>query len=78
MSIDQSSPGFRPGDVDHDNLDKWHESYAQLSNKDKILLETQEQTRLIKSILSIARFFLWISILSILATIGIWFLGSST
>jgi ActR/RegA family two-component response regulator len=63
---------FRPGakpEKKLSNIDKkdWQEIYRVLSNDDKMILETQEQTRLIRRILNNILFYFWITIICLIS-----------
>ena len=60
---------FKPG-IKHDfenkkDLKAWEEQYKNLSREDKILLETQEQTRQLTRISNNVAFFFWLTVLSV-------------
>ena len=59
------TPGVSPKDLEFDELEEWTEKYDQLSSEEKILIETQEQTRMIKRISNNVLFFFWLTILSL-------------
>lgn len=60
---------FKPG-IKHDfenkkDLKAWEEQYNNLSREDKVLLETQEQTRQLTRISNNVAFFFWLTVLSV-------------
>jgi len=60
---------FKAG-IKHDfenkkDLKAWEEQYNNLSREDKILLETQEQTRQLTRISNNVAFFFWLTVLSV-------------
>ena len=57
-------PGIKPDFETKKELKVWEEKYNKLSREDKILLETQEQTRLLKRTSNNVAFFFWLMVLS--------------
>ena len=57
-------PGLDPRKQTGDFYEDWLNSYSHLSNDKKMLLETQEQTRLIRRISNNVLFFFWLTIIS--------------
>ena len=60
----EGSPGVAPGKLSDYYYENWLNSYSRLSNDNKMLLETQEQTRQIKRISNNVLFFFWFTIIS--------------
>ena len=58
-------PGIKPDFENKKEHEAWNEKYNSLSREDKILLETQEQTRLLTRISNNVAFFFWLTVLSI-------------
>ena len=58
-------PGIKPDFENKKEHEAWNEKYNSLSIEDKILLETQEQTRLLTRISNNVAFFFWLTVLSI-------------
>ena len=58
-------PGIKPDFENKKEHEAWNEKYNSLSREDKILLETQEQTRLLTRISNNMAFFFWLTVLSI-------------
>ena len=58
-------PGIQPGFDNKKDHEAWNEKYNSLSREDKILLETQEQTRLLTRISTNVAFFVWLTVFSI-------------
>jgi hypothetical protein len=58
-------PGIKPDFETKKELNAWEEKYNKLSREDKILLETQEQTRLLKRTSNNLAFFFWWFVVSI-------------
>jgi len=62
----EESPGLTPPlKFDLEDQEIWNEEYNKLSSEKKILLETQEQTRLIRRISKNVLFFFWLTIISL-------------
>ena len=59
------SPGVKPKDISFDDKKIWEKKYMDLSSDEKILLETQEQTRLIRRISNNVLFFFWLTIIGL-------------
>ena len=68
------SPGLKPKDISFDDKKIWEKKYMNLSSDDKILLETQEQTRLIRRISNNILFYFWLTIISLFLYIVLVFL----
>ena len=69
MDAKEKTITFKPG-IKHDFENKkalkaWEEQYKNLSREDKILLETQEQTRQLTRISNNVAFFFWLTVLSV-------------
>ena len=69
MDAKEKTITFKPG-IKHDfenkkDLKVWEEQYNNLSREDKILLETQEQTRQLTRISNNVAFFFWLTVLSV-------------
>ncbi len=69
MDAKEKTITFKPG-IKHDfenkkDLKAWEEQYKNLSREDKILLETQEQTRQLTRISNNVAFFFWLTVLSV-------------
>ena len=69
MDAKEKTITFKPG-IKHDfenkkDLKAWEEQYNNLSREDKILLETQEQTRQLTRIYNNVAFFFWLTVLSV-------------
>ena len=62
----EESPGLKPVDLTFEDQKIWKEQYSDLSSERKILLETQEQTRLIRRISNNVLFYFWVTIISII------------
>ena len=58
-------PGIKPDFENKKEHEAWNEKYNSLSREDKLLLETQEQTRLLTRISNNVAFFFWLTVLSI-------------
>jgi len=58
-------PGIKPDFETKKELNAWEEKYNKLSREDKILLETQEQTRLLNRTSNNLAFFFWWFVVSI-------------
>ena len=56
--------GIKPDLINKEELDSWNEKYNELSREDKLLLETQEQTRLARRTSNNMAFFFWLFIIS--------------
>lgn len=69
MDSKEKTITFKPGiKYDFENkkdLKAWEEQYNNLSREDKILLETQEQTRQLTRISNNVAFFFWLTVLSV-------------
>jgi hypothetical protein len=62
----EESPGLTPPlKFDLEDQEIWNEEYNKLSSEKKTLLETQEQTRLIRRISKNVLFFFWLTIISL-------------
>ena len=59
------SPGLKPEDISFDDREIWKKKYMDLSSDEKILLETQEQTRLIRRISNNLLFYYWLTIIGL-------------
>ena len=57
--------GIKPDLINKEDIKIWDEKYNELSREDKILLETQEQTRLLRRSSNNMAFFFWLFIISI-------------
>ena len=69
MDSKEKTITFKPG-IKHDfenkkDLKAWEEQYNNLSSEDKVLLETQEQTRQLTRISNNVAFFFWLTVLSV-------------
>ena len=69
MDAKEKTITFKPG-IKHDfenkkDLKAWEEQYNNLSSEDKVLLETQEQTRQLTRISNNVAFFFWLTVLSV-------------
>jgi|GEM_PF-1756477 hypothetical protein len=69
MESKEKTITFNPG-IKHDfenkkDLKAWEEQYNNLSREDKILLETQEQTKQLTRISNNVAFFFWLTVLSV-------------
>jgi len=69
MDAKEKTITFKPG-IKHDfenkkDLKAWEEQYKNLSREDKVLLETQEQTRQLTRISNNVAFFFWLTVLSV-------------
>lgn len=58
--------GYNPLEMDTDQLQIWRDSYEKSPINERILLETQEQTRLLSKINNNIRFFFWFTIASLI------------
>jgi hypothetical protein len=56
--------GIKPDLINKEDVQSWDEKYNELSREDKILLETQEQTRLARRTSNNMAFFFWLFIIS--------------
>jgi len=70
----EGSPGFKPADLTFDDEKIWNEEYSNLSSEKKMLLETQEQTKLIRRISKNVLFYFWLTIISFLLYIMVFVL----
>ncbi len=52
--------GIKPDLINKEDIKMWDEKYNELSREDKILLETQEQTRLARRTSNNMAFFFWL------------------
>ena len=57
--------GIKPDFENKKDHEAWNEKYNSLSREDKLLLETQEQTRLLTRLSNNVAFFFWLTVLSI-------------
>jgi hypothetical protein len=70
----EETPGVRhPGNLNFEDQDGWYEEYNKLSSEKKILLETQEQTRLIQRISKNVLFWFWLTIIGLIGYVIIIF-----
>ena len=63
---DSFNPGFQPKVIDKYDRFVWNDEYKKLTLDKKILLETQEQTRLIQRISKNILFWFWLTILGLI------------
>tara|TARA_Y100001978_G_C23688679_1_gene433404 strand:+ start:2053 stop:2292 length:240 start_codon:yes stop_codon:yes gene_type:complete len=56
--------GIKPDLINKEDIKMWDEKYNELSREDKILLETQEQTRLLRRSSNNMAFLFWLFIIS--------------
>lgn len=54
--------GYKPVEMDTDQLEIWRDSYENSPINERILLETQEQTRLLLKMYKNILFFFWFTI----------------
>ena len=64
------NPGARPNKkLSFEDKQDWNEIYKVLSREDKNLLETQEQTRLLRRISNNFIFYFWLTNIGIIVTL---------
>ena len=71
----EESPGLKPKNLSLEGQNIWNDKYSNLSSERKILLETQEQTRLIRRISNNVLFYFWLIIISIILSLILLFIG---
>ena len=76
MSDIEFKSGIKPDLINKEDIKSWDEKYNELSREDKILLETQEQTRLARKTSNNMAFFFWLFIISICLSVLYYVLNS--
>ena len=60
----QFKSGIKPDLINKEDIKMWDKKYNELSREEKILLETQEQTRLVRRTSNNMAFFFWLFAIS--------------